>query len=160
MAPLEKSVIPRLEGIMPDIKITHKYDDIIDLVYPDQKKNNRKHPPMDIRDRAKLFLPFAALKGYDEAIQEKQKIYAYNKELSEDEKQFLSMQLAQIKRELETGNRPDAKITYFEPNPKYTDGRGEFKELSGSVCKVNETGNMLEIAGERIPFSLITDISQ
>ena len=70
------------------------------------------------------------------------------------------MQLAQIRKELKAGKRPDAKMTHFKPNPKYTDGRGEFKELSGSVCKVNETGNMLEIAGERIPFSLITDISQ
>lgn len=27
-----------------------------------------KHPPMDLKRRAKIFSPFAALKGYDEEI--------------------------------------------------------------------------------------------
>lgn len=42
------------------------YDDIIDLPRPVSKK----HPPMDIMDRAAQFAPFAALTGYDEAVRE------------------------------------------------------------------------------------------
>lgn len=56
---------------MPKITETHKYDDIIHLPYPFPGKK-RKHPPMDILDRSKIFAPFAALKGHEDAIESKQ----------------------------------------------------------------------------------------
>ena len=43
-----------------------KYDDIIDLPHPTSKK----HPRMSRQNRAAQFSPFAALTGYDAAIQE------------------------------------------------------------------------------------------
>lgn len=51
---------------------THAYDDIIDLEYPLKQHDRVKHPPMPIADRAKIFSPFAALKGYEEAIHQKE----------------------------------------------------------------------------------------
>ena len=45
---------------------------------------NRAHMPMS--ERAKIFLPFAALKGYEEAIKEKKRITVKKAELSEDMK--------------------------------------------------------------------------
>lgn len=42
------------------------YDDIIGLEHPTSKK----HRPMARRDRAAQFAPFAALKGYEEVIDE------------------------------------------------------------------------------------------
>lgn len=51
-----------------------KYDDIINLERP---KSNRI--PMSREDRAKIFMPFSALKGYEEAIEEKQK--SHNKSI-------------------------------------------------------------------------------
>lgn len=42
------------------------YDDIIDKEYPWDKRMT-----MDMEERAKIFLPFAALKGYEEAIAER-----------------------------------------------------------------------------------------
>ena len=47
------------------------YDDIINMKRP---KSHR--PSMTRADRAKIFMPFSALKGYDEAIEEKQKVAA------------------------------------------------------------------------------------
>ena len=44
------------------------YDDIIHLEHPSSKK----HPRMARRDRAAQFAPFAALKGYEEVIEQKQ----------------------------------------------------------------------------------------
>ena len=41
------------------------YKDIIELVRPISKR----HSPMANADRAKQFSPFAALKGYEEALQ-------------------------------------------------------------------------------------------
>ncbi len=47
---------------------THKYDDIIHMKYPLECHDTVKYPPMSRTDRAKIFSPFAALKGYEEAI--------------------------------------------------------------------------------------------
>ncbi len=44
----------------------HKYDDIINL--PHHQSVN--HAPMSLHDRAAQFAPFAALTGYDDAIEE------------------------------------------------------------------------------------------
>ena len=43
-----------------------KYDDIINLPHP----VSAAHPHMSLHDRAAQFAPFAALTGYDEAIDE------------------------------------------------------------------------------------------
>lgn len=45
--------------------ITHKYDDIIEVQYP--FKDIEKIRTMTIEERAKIFAPFAALKGHSEA---------------------------------------------------------------------------------------------
>lgn len=50
-----------------------KYDDIINMQYPRRDWNfEMKHPRMSMQDRAKIFAPFAALRGFEEAIVKKQ----------------------------------------------------------------------------------------
>ena len=45
------------------------YKDIIDLPYPRDDWNFlMKHPRMSVTDRAKIFHPFAALRGHSEAL--------------------------------------------------------------------------------------------
>lgn len=45
------------------------YTDIIDLPYPRDNWNFlMKHPRMSMEDRAKIFHPFAALRGHSEAL--------------------------------------------------------------------------------------------
>ena len=52
------------EGIVRD-----DYRDIIDLPYPRYDWNFlMKHPRMSVTDRAKIFHPFAALRGHSEAL--------------------------------------------------------------------------------------------
>ena len=46
-----------------------KYDVIINTQYP--IPSNRQ--PMPLKERAKIFLPFAALKGYEEALEKVRK---------------------------------------------------------------------------------------
>lgn len=51
-------------GVMKD-----DYKDIIDLPYPRNDWNFlMKHPRMSMTDRAKIFHPFAALRGHSEAL--------------------------------------------------------------------------------------------
>lgn len=45
---------------------THRYDDIIDLPH----HVSRRHPPMSRHKRAAQFMPFAALTGYEQVIEE------------------------------------------------------------------------------------------
>lgn len=52
---------------------THAYEDIINMEYPWKGKDTVRHPPMSRADRAKIFAPFAALRGYEDAIAEKEK---------------------------------------------------------------------------------------
>jgi hypothetical protein len=47
-------------------KDNHKYDDIINLAHP----VSANHPRMSLHDRAAQFSPFAALTGYETAIEE------------------------------------------------------------------------------------------
>lgn len=48
------------------LKDLHQYDDIINLPHPVSKK----HPQMPATDRAAQFSPFAALTGYEKALEE------------------------------------------------------------------------------------------
>ena len=48
------------------MKAEKNYDDIINITWNHQSLQNR----MPLSQRAKIFLPFAALTGYDEALQE------------------------------------------------------------------------------------------
>lgn len=50
------------------------YDDIIEMEYPLKSSDRVKHPRMTIENRAKIFAPFAALKGHEEAIAAKRRI--------------------------------------------------------------------------------------
>ena len=49
---------------------SHEYDDIINL--PHYKSS--KYPHMDLYDRAAQFSPFAALTGFEDAIEETERI--------------------------------------------------------------------------------------
>ena len=48
------------------LNATNKYDDIINLPHPTSKR----HPRMAAIDRAAQFSPFAALTGYEKALEE------------------------------------------------------------------------------------------
>ena len=48
------------------------YSDILALPRP----VSRRHPQMRRADRAKQFMPFASLKGYDDTIRESQALHA------------------------------------------------------------------------------------
>lgn len=59
------------------------YSDIINTKWP--RESNPMHPRMKLKDRAKIFLPFAALRGYNEAIQDVTDFYDSDKNTGYDE---------------------------------------------------------------------------
>jgi len=59
-------------------KHTNNYDDIINMPHHVSKK----HPRMSLEARSAQFAPFAALKGYDDAINETDNIHIKNVNLT------------------------------------------------------------------------------
>ena len=75
-----------------------KYGDILEMERPKTEESLRKHPRMTLQNRAKIFSPFAALRGYDEQLAaEKQRTERVTKRiLTEEEMSALSDRLMQV----------------------------------------------------------------
>ena len=69
-----------------------KYDDILTLPHP----VSAVHPQMPLKDRAAQFSPFAALTGYEEAVQETARLTESRPELDEDRKEALNEILGKL----------------------------------------------------------------
>lgn len=93
--------------------------------YDDIRKMNRPQyidlPPMSIHDRAAQFSPFAALVGYEDAVEETARLTDSRREMLEDEINELNRQLGILDSKL--SERPKIRITYFIPDRKKDGGR-------------------------------------
>jgi len=100
---------------------------------------------MSREDRAKQFMPFAALKGYNDALRKKEKIVVSKMELSEDYAEELDRRL--------NGIQPGDMVTaiYF--------CRGEYLKATGMVAKLDRDSRFLQIVGNKIPLQDLYDIS-
>lgn len=54
-----------------------RYDDLIDIEWT----GRRNGPKMAVEDRAKIFSPFAALKGYEDALRVKRELVLAHKDI-------------------------------------------------------------------------------
>lgn len=99
-----------------------EYADIINRVRPIHKADrfSYKYPRMSNEKRAKIFAPFAALSGYDDALAEKEVIYDIKRVLTDDEYFDLDCKIATIYEKcsnsiLARENGVEVRILYFEP---------------------------------------------
>ena len=100
---------------------------------------------MTREDRAKQFMPFAALKGYPEALAKKEKVVVPKAEISEEYAQMLDQKLRQVaKNDIIT-------VIYF--------CNGEYLKKTGMVSRIDETARVLKIVNTKILFDDIYDIS-
>lgn len=102
-------------------------------------------PKMSRENRAKQFQPFAALKGYLEALRKKEKMIVSKIELSSDSNEELNRKLQQISR------NDILSLTYFCEN--------EYLTVSGMVTEIDSTFQYIIIADTKIPFDDIYDIT-
>lgn len=110
----------------------------------DIKVDSDKRPKMTISNRAKQFAPFDALKGFREALKEKEKIKIDKKELSEERAKEINELLKNVKEGMLT------TIVY------YLDG--EYIQLTGIVLKIEKQKRCLQIEETVICFDDIYDI--
>ena len=93
---------------------------------------------MSREDRAKQFMPFAALKGYSEALRKKERIIVPRRELSEEYGEELDRKLRQVQE----GEM--VSVVYY--------CRGEYVRLTGKVAKIDKEARMIRIVNEKIAF--------
>ncbi|MCI5759819.1 MAG: YolD-like family protein [Eubacterium sp.] len=105
------------------------YEDIVNLPHP----VSRYHVPMPLIQRAAQFAPFAALTGYDEAIEETGRQTDDRVALSESEIAILNRKLQILEQILD--RRPEVTITYFVPDLRKKGG--SYHTVSGSLEKID-----------------------
>ncbi len=129
----------------------HKYDDIIHLPHHVSPKRAR----MSMVDRGAQFSPFAALVGYDAAIQETARLVDQAIELDEGGKELLDERLRMVMERAE--ECPEITATYFRPD-LYKAG-GAYVSFTGKVKKVDGyTHAILFTDGTAIDFDSIISI--
>ncbi len=106
-----------------------KYKDILYMERPVSKL----HTPMPLENRAAQFAPFAALTGYDEAVEETARLTSAKVELSDEMKEELDRALTEINAGI--AEMPRVQITYFVPDA-LKDG-GEYTTVSVSVRNID-----------------------
>lgn len=132
-----------------------RYADIMMLRYPEETKEQIRHPRMTNADRAKIFAPFAALKGYEEAIAAKQRIVVPKIELSEEAKEELDRCFHEIEAKLAMGIHPVVTVTYFEQDGDKEVGEGCYLQFTGMVVKLLDSANILQVVDKKLNFSNI-----
>ena len=109
---------------------SNKYDDMIYLPNPTPTCK----PRMSLHDRAAQFSPFAALTGYEDAVEETARLTDTRLELSEDMKTILNEKMQMIVDNLDS--EPIVTITYFVPDKKKEGG--VYVDVTGIVKEINE----------------------
>lgn len=99
---------------------------------------------MSQADRAKQFMPFAALKGYEEALRAKEKVVVPRMELSEEMAQEPDRKLHQIQR--------NDMITVV-----YYNGE-EYIRITGMVSRLDSDARVLKVVNTKILFEDISAI--
>lgn len=128
------------------------YEDIINLPHHISKT----HPQMPMSDRAAQFSPFAALTGYDEAINEAGRLTCNKILLSEDAKEDLDRKMQQILSCLSSS--PVVSVIYYEPDP-FKEG-GCYKTITGQIkCVSDIERNLIMSDGTIIPLDNVFDLN-
>ncbi len=116
---------------------------------------SKTHTPMSMRNRAAQFSPFAALTGYDEAVDETARLTDSRRKLTETELDALNAAFRML--EEKGSEHPFITVTYFQPDKlksggKYVTETGKFRVLDMGV-------QMMKFTDEReIPISEIIEV--
>ena len=97
-----------------------------------------------MENRAKQFIPFSALKGYEEALRAKEKVVVPKMELSDEKKEELNRKLQQVQK------NDIIPVVYFHQN--------EYLQMEGMVSKMDKDARILKVVNTKIAFGDIYDL--
>ena len=131
--------------------MTHDYDDIINLPHYEPKH----HPRMSMWNRAAQFAPFAALTGYDAAIQESGRLTDEWIDMGDSANEELNRKMELLKSKLP--EHPTVTIEYFHPDSHKSGG--SYKSVTGVVRRIDDIERFVELAdGRKIAIDAISEI--
>lgn len=114
-----------------------------------------RHAPMRRCDRAAQFAPFAALSGFDETVQEADRLTQAQIELAENEREALNDALVRLAARLP--EQPEVRLTYFQPDAKKSGGT--YRTILTRVRRLDANAQVLVLTdGTRIPFDALLSI--
>ena len=125
-----------------------RYDDIIHLARPQSS-----HPKMRREDRAKLFAPFAALTGHDEAVHARDKVMVPQTEMTGHSQDVLDRKLQRLQK----GKMVTA--VYFVPLKRiHGEVLGEYRTVTDQVEKLDVYERTLTLGRVTIAFEELADL--
>lgn len=131
--------------------MTGPYDDMIDL--PHHVSSSR--PQMSRANRAAQFAPFAALAGYDAAINEAARLTDKRKELDDQAIAILELKMNLLAEAIE--ECPQVSLTYFQADGKK--GGGAYITVTGKLKKIDDYEHVLMFMdGKKIAFKDVWEI--
>lgn len=127
------------------------YNDILSLPHP----TSRKHPRMSALDRAAQFSPFAALTGYEEAIEETGRLTQQPVELWEDARLELDRRQQFLLENAPLS--PEISVRYFRPDSRKEGGA--YVTVRGRLKSVDPVGRLLKMQdGTQIPLDAVVEL--
>lgn len=132
--------------------MSNPYEDIIN--HPHHVSKSR--PQMPMADRAAQFSPFAALTGYDAAIQETGRLTEERITLDEEVQAVLNRK--QFLLNAHISDKPEITVTYFVPDERKSGGA--YVTVTGNLKRMDETERLLYLTnGQKIRLDDIADIN-
>ena len=95
-------------------------------------------------DRARQFMPFSALRGFEELIRCQEQEPTPRRELSEYEAELLSKKMSRVEKGM------IVHVTYYDATA--------YVSIEGMVSEIDFTMRFLRVIKTRIPFDDINDI--
>ena len=131
--------------------MNNHYEDIINLPHHISKTR----PQMSMIDRAAQFSPFAALTGYDAAIQETGRLTDEKIYLGEEAKTVLDRKQHYLSDIISV--QPEITVTYFLPDERKSGG--SYLSVTGKLKRIDEYERMMILTdGKKIPLDDIMNI--
>ena len=126
-----------------------KYKDMLRMQRPESHRQR-----MAFSDRAKIFSPFAALRGYEKIIQSKEQMRVNRRYLSEEEGDEINRKLIALKK----GDRISVTSFHADPGCDGSGGmaEGTYQTISGVVSKIDMDTGVMWIDGIDVSIGSIS----
>ena len=120
--------------------IQRRYGDILDHPYPFPLR----HARMPVEDRAAQFASFAALNGYEEAVEEEARLTEREVDLDEGVREAINETLVEAEEQLMRGEAVRLSVTWFQPDARKEGG--SYRTAAGRLKKIDHYRQVLWLA--------------
>ena len=111
--------------------VQRRYGDILDHPYPFPQR----HARMPVEDRAAQFASFAALNGYEEAVEEEARLTEREVDLDDSVREAINQTLVEAEEQLMRGGTVRLSVTWFQPDARKEGGA--YRTAAGRLKKID-----------------------